>query len=137
MRRGGSGPPRTGSFVGAMRCGSAPSAASRSLLVIVVAGGALVGLASLAVIKQGRRRDLSVGFYLSGSGLLGAASSRHRGPGAAQGGRRRQLGSSGSSTRGVRWASPEEQNEALNVSALFVSLGLVPDRARCRRGPVA
>ena len=42
-------------------------------LAIVVAGGALVGLVAGAVIKQGLRRDLAVGFYLSGTGLLALA----------------------------------------------------------------
>ena len=94
-------------------------------LVIVVAAGALVGLLAGAVIRQGLRRDLAVGFYLSGTGLLALALLLGTRPPV-----KFKEGTGGSSVpsglfdRGVRWASREEQNEALNVPALLVTLGV-------------
>jgi hypothetical protein len=93
-------------------------------LAIVVAGAALVGLVAAAVIKQGLRRDLAVGFYLFGTGLLALALLLGTRPPVKfkEGGD--PAIPSGFFDRGVRWASREEQNDALNVPALFVSLGL-------------
>ena len=94
-------------------------------LVIVVAGGALVGLLTGAVIKQGLRRDLAVGFYLSGTGLLALALLLGtRPPVKFKEGTGGSAVPSGLFDLGVRWASREEQNEALNVPALFVTLGV-------------
>lgn len=94
-------------------------------LGIVVAGAALVGLVAGAVLKQGARRDLAVGFYLSGTGLLALALLLGtRPPVKFREGRGDGAIPSGLFDRGVRWASREEQNEAINVPALFVTLGL-------------
>lgn len=94
-------------------------------LSIVVAAAALLGLVAGAVIKQGLRRDLAVGFYLSGTGLLALALLLGtRPPVKFKEGTGGSVVPSGLLDRGVRWASREEQNEALNVPALFVTLGV-------------
>ena len=76
------------------------------------------------MIKQGLaprpRSVLAGGNRLAGAALLlGALLAGELRTGAAAGRRRSAFFDSG-----VRWASREEQNEAINVPALFVTLGL-------------
>jgi hypothetical protein len=94
-------------------------------LAIVTAGAALLGLVAGAVIKQGLRRDLAVGFYLAGMGLLSLALLLGtRPPVKFREGRGDSSVPGGFFDRGVRWASREEQDEAINVPALFATLGV-------------
>ena len=86
---------------------------------------ALVGLLAGAVIKQGLRRDLAVGFYLSGTGLLALALLLGtRPPVKFKEGTGGELGPERPLRPGRPLGSREEQNEALNVPALFVTLGV-------------
>jgi hypothetical protein len=92
------------------------------LLVIVSASTAvislLVGLASGASLN----RALSLGFYMVGSFLLiSGFFVGNRGPS------RLRRGSDAIPFFGgrmLRWATPEEREEAINLSAIFVVLGL-------------
>jgi hypothetical protein len=93
-------------------------------LAVVAAGATLLALVVAAVLKQGLRRDLAVAFYLSGTGLLALALLLGTRPPV-----KFKDGVAGDAIpglfdRGVRWASREEQDSALNVPALFVTLGL-------------
>jgi hypothetical protein len=71
-------------------------------------------------------RSLSLGFYLTGSFLLVAGFFvGNRGPVRLRGGD----GDTGSflffGSRFVRWASPSEREENINLSAIFVVLGFL------------
>src|SRR5205823_10311978 len=104
-------------------------AAVRRFCLLLAGAAALTVLASLffgllAGVAAGR--SISVGFYLVGSFLLiGGFFMGNRGPLRLK--REDQelpfvpfLGS-----RVVRWATPDEREEAINTSALYVALGLV------------
>jgi hypothetical protein len=92
------------------------------LLVVVALGTAvislLVGLASGASVS----RALSLGFYAVGSFLLiSGFFVGNRGPA------RLRRGSDAIPFFGgrmLRWATPDEREEAINLSAIFVVLGL-------------
>jgi hypothetical protein len=65
-------------------------------------------------------RSLALGYYLAGSILLiGGFFVGNRGPVRAQ--RNQPIPLLG--TRFVRWATPDELDEAINTSAVYVSLG--------------
>jgi hypothetical protein len=96
------------------------------LLVGVGAATAVLGLAVGAIAGTSVNRSVSLGFYIVGSFLLVAGFFvGNRGPvrpkSAADGfGLIPFLG-----PRSVRWASPEEQQETINLSAVFVAVGFV------------
>ena len=91
------------------------------LLVVIALGTAVFALVLGAAIGASATRSLSVGFYLVGSFLmLSGFFIGNRGPVRARG-----EGLAGPlAGRAVRWATATEQDETLNSSALFVTLGL-------------
>jgi hypothetical protein len=94
-----------------------------SVLLVGLAGGtALVALAIGLAAGAGVGRSVSVGWYLVGSiALVGGFFVGNRGPA-------RPLGegwSTFSVNRWVRWATPQEQQESISLSAILVLLGLV------------
>jgi hypothetical protein len=93
-------------------------------LFVLAAGVTLVGaiLFGLAVGADASRA-ISVGFYLTGSFMLVAGFFvGNRGPVRFRGDKEAPLfwGS-----RFVRWASPSEREENINLSAVFIVLGFV------------
>jgi hypothetical protein len=86
---------------------------------VTVLGALLLGVA----LGADAWRSISLGFYLVGSFLLVSGFFiGNRGP--------VRLGRSGEQplffgSRFVRWATPEERDENINLSAIFIVLGLV------------
>jgi hypothetical protein len=97
------------------------------LLLVLAAGTVACSLAIGLLIGAGVARSLSIGFYLIGSFLLisgffvgnrGPVRPKGDDPGVPIFGplmRHRML----------RWATPEEREESLSVSVVFVALGVV------------
>jgi hypothetical protein len=91
-----------------------------TVLATVAAGTALVSLVVALLIGSNLSRGLAIGFYLVGACLLiGGFFAGNRGPVRAK--RNQPIPLFGS--RFVRWATAEELDEAINTSAVFVSLG--------------
>jgi hypothetical protein len=108
------------------------AALRRLAFVTVLAIGVTVALSLLVglLIGAGAIRSIALGFYLGGSFLLVAGFFvGNRGPARVKGGDDTigpmGLPIPGSSTRSLRWATLGEQNETINNSAVFISLGLV------------
>jgi len=101
------------------------SAALRRLLrlLIGVAGAtAVVSLAFGLLLGASALRALSIGFYLAGSFLIVAGFFLgNRGPVRMKG----DAMPLPFAPRRVRWATPEEREEALGSSAVFVVLGFI------------
>ena len=97
------------------------------LLVVLAAGTVLCSVALGLLLDASISRALSIGFYLIGSFLLiSGFFVGNRGPVRAKGDdfavpvfgplmRHRML----------RWATPEEREESLSLSVVFVALGVV------------
>jgi hypothetical protein len=97
------------------------------LLLVLAAGTVACSLALGLALGSGVSRSLSIGFYLIGSFLLiSGFFVGNRGPVRAKGDdpgvpifgplmRHRML----------RWATPEEREESLSISVVFVALGVV------------
>ena len=100
--------------------------AGRRFLVFVVAAAGFAFLLGLVVSGIGHeqlRRGVAVGFYITGVGLAGLgflAGSRPPVRSKSTGGFVGFWWSGG----GVRWATPDEQREALNLPAVLVSVGV-------------
>lgn len=93
------------------------------LLLVSLAGGSAV-LALLLGLPLGASvsRSLSVGWYSSGSILLiGGFFVGNRGPARPQG----EGWMPFSMRRWVRWATPDEQQESISLSAILVVLGFL------------
>jgi hypothetical protein len=108
------------------------AALRRLAFVTVLAIGVTVALSLLVglLIGAGAIRSIALGFYLGGSFLLVAGFFvGNRGPARVKGGDDTigpmGLPIPGSSNRSLRWATLGEQNETINNSAVFISLGLV------------
>jgi hypothetical protein len=108
------------------------AALRRLAFVTVLAIGVTVALSLLVglLIGAGALRSVALGFYLGGSFLLVAGFFvGNRGPARVKGGDDTigpmGLPIPGSRTRSLRWATLGEQNETINNSAVFISLGLV------------
>ena len=100
-------------------------AAARRLIVLVVATTAITVVGSLvvgALAGVGVSRSVSLGLYVVGCLLtvIGFVLG-NRGPARVKGSGAAPLFGS----RLVRWASPEEHQDAINDSALFVFLGIL------------
>lgn len=105
------------------------AAALRRFVVLLVATSALTAAAALLLgLATGASpaRALSLGFYAVGTFLLVAGffmgnrgPVRLKSPPGAEG-----LWGFGTG-RSVRWATPDEREEAINLSAVFVVLGFV------------
>jgi uncharacterized membrane protein len=99
------------------------------LVIVLGAIGATAALSLLvgAILGAGIERSLALGFYLIGCFLILAGffvanrgPARVKGEADAVGGLFAFFG-----TRRVRWASLREQNETINSSAVFVTLGFI------------
>ena len=105
------------------------AAAVRRFVLLLVLTSALTAAAALLLglaFGASSARSLSLGFYVAGAFLLVAGFFMgNRGPVRLQG----QPGAEGlwgfGSGRRVRWATPDEREEAINLSAVFVALGFV------------
>ena len=95
----------------------------RRFFVVFGTAALLTGVVSFAVglaIGADLNRSLAIGYYLVGATLLiGGFFVGNRGPVRAK--RNQPIPVLG--TRFVRWATPEELDEAINTSAVYVSLG--------------
>jgi hypothetical protein len=105
-------------------------AALRRLGVLVLLGAGLTAVFSLLlglILGASVERSLTLGFYLVGCFLMlvgffagnrGPARVKSEAPGAA-------VFPFTFSGRRLRWATPGEQQETINNSAVFVTLGLI------------
>jgi hypothetical protein len=100
-------------------------AALRRLLVLIVVAAGLTALGSLVIgllAGASLSRSLAIGFYLVGSfWLVAGFFVGNRGPVRLKS----DLGAPLFGSRFVRWATPEEREETINMSALYVLLGFV------------
>jgi hypothetical protein len=100
-------------------------AALRRLLVLIVVAAALTAIGSLiigALLGSSLTRSLAVGFYIVGSfWLVSGFFVGNRGPVRLKS----DFGAPLFGSRFVRWATPEEREETINMSALYVLLGFV------------
>jgi hypothetical protein len=100
-------------------------AAGRRFLGLLVLATAFTLVASLAIglpLGAGVSRAVSVGFYAVGSFLLiSGFFVGNRGPVRMK----RDVGVPLLGSRYMRWATPEEREETINLSAIFVVLGFV------------
>jgi hypothetical protein len=97
-----------------------------ALVATAAAAAALLGLVIAAAGRESIRRGLAIGFYLGGAGLCGL--------GILLGSRPPVRGKDGSGGfvgfgrwvgGGVRWATRQERDEAINLPALLLSVGIV------------
>jgi hypothetical protein len=100
-------------------------AALRRLLTLLVAtacGTAVFSVALGLLLGSSILRSISVGFYAVGSVvLLAGFFVGNRGPARVKG----DIGFANIASRRLRWATEEERDEALNMSAVFVTLGFI------------
>jgi hypothetical protein len=98
-------------------------AALRRLAVLLVLAGGITLVVSLAfglLLGESVSRSVSVGFYLVGSFLtIAGFFVGNRGPVRLK----RDVGVPLFGSRIVRWATPEEREESINTSAIYVVLG--------------
>jgi hypothetical protein len=101
------------------------TAAGRRFLGLFLLASAITLAASLAIglpLGAGVSRTISVGFYCVGSFLLiSGFFVGNRGPVRLK----RDVGVPLLGSRYMRWATPEEREETINLSAIFVVLGFV------------
>jgi hypothetical protein len=99
------------------------SAAFRRLTgLLVLAGGTtfLISASLALLLGESLSRAISVGFYLVGSFLMIAGFFvGNRGPVRLK----KDVGVPLFGSRVVRWATPEEREESINTSAIYVVLG--------------
>ncbi len=104
-------------------------AALRRLFTLLIVAAAVTGAASLLVglpAGAGASRSISVGYYLLGSFLLIAGFFvGNRGPARLKRDDEGNLPLPFFATRRLRWATAEEREDALNTSAIFVTLGFL------------
>lgn len=105
--------------------------ALRRLAVLVVSSAALTAAASLivgALLGASPERAVSLGFYVVGCFLLVSGFFvGNRGPTRvkAESAGPSVLPIPGFAMRTMRWATPEEQQETINNSAIFIGLGVI------------
>jgi hypothetical protein len=101
------------------------AAAGRRFLGLFLLASAITLAASLAIglpLGAGVSRTISVGFYCVGSFLLiSGFFVGNRGPVRLK----RDVGVPLLGSRYMRWATPAEREETINLSAIFVVLGFV------------
>ena len=101
------------------------AAAGRRFLGLFFLASGITLAASLAIglpLGAGVSRTISVGFYCVGSFLLiSGFFVGNRGPVRLK----RDVGVPLLGSRYMRWATPEEREETINLSAIFVVLGFV------------
>jgi hypothetical protein len=93
------------------------------VLIVVVAGVTALGSLAIGLLSGASvSRSLAIGFYLVGSfWLVAGFFVGNRGPVRLKS----DLGAPLFGSRFVRWATPEEREETINMSALYVLLGFV------------
>jgi hypothetical protein len=100
-------------------------AALRRLVSLLAIAGGITLLLSLAfgvLLGESVSRAVSVGFYLVGSFLtIAGFFVGNRGPVRLK----RDVGVPLLGSRIVRWATPEEREESINTSAIYVALGFI------------
>jgi hypothetical protein len=105
------------------------TAALRRLTGLFVLASALTVVGALVfgvALGADAWRSLSLGFYLTGSFLLVAGFFvGNRGPVRLRGGDSERSAYMFFGSRFVRWASPSEREENINLSAIFVVLGFL------------
>ena len=105
--------------------GSHLVAALRRLLVLIVVAAAFTVVGSLVLgllLGASLSRSIAIGFYLVGSfWLVSGFFVGNRGPVRLKS----DLGAPLFGSRFVRWATPEEREETINMSAIYVVLGFV------------
>jgi hypothetical protein len=98
-------------------------AALRRLVYLLVLASGITLVVSLALgllVGQSVSRSVSVGFYLVGSFLtIAGFFVGNRGPVRLK----RDVGVPLLGSRFVRWATPEEREDSINASAIYVVLG--------------
>jgi hypothetical protein len=104
-------------------------AALRRLVVVVLALAGLTAVLSLlvgALLGASVDRSLTLGFYLVGCFLLVCGFFvGNRGPSRVKSETAAPGGMFGLGGRQLRWATLGEQNDAINTSAVFITLGVV------------
>ena len=99
------------------------TAALRRLTGLLVLAAGITAFASIAfalLLDESVSRAVSVGFYLVGSFLtIAGFFVGNRGPVRLK----RDVGVPLFGSRVVRWATPEEREESINTSAVYVVLG--------------
>ena len=97
----------------------------RRLIVLVVVAAAFTVGGSLVIgflIGASPGRSIAIGFYLVGSfWLVSGFFVGNRGPVRLK----NDIGAPLFGSRFVRWATPEEREETINMSAVYVLLGFV------------
>jgi hypothetical protein len=105
--------------------GSYLGAALRRLIVLVVVAAAFTVVGALVIgllIGASPSRSIAIGFYLVGSfWLVSGFFVGNRGPVRLKS----DIGAPLFGSRFVRWATPEEREETINMSAVYVLLGFV------------
>jgi hypothetical protein len=100
-------------------------AALRRLLVLIVVAAAVTVVGSLIMgllLGASLTRSVAIGLYLVGSfWLVSGFFVGNRGPVRLKS----DLGAPLFGSRFVRWATPEERDETINMSAVYVVLGFV------------
>jgi len=100
-------------------------AALRRLLVLIVVAAAFTVVGSLILgllLGASLSRSIAIGFYLVGSfWLVSGFFVGNRGPVRLKS----DIGAPWFGPRFVRWATPEEREETINMSAIYVLLGFV------------
>jgi hypothetical protein len=90
------------------------------LFVLASGGTVLISLSFALLLGESVSRAVSVGFYLVGSFLtIAGFFVGNRGPVRLK----RDVGVPLLGSRFVRWATPEEREESINTSAIYVVLG--------------
>jgi hypothetical protein len=94
-----------------------------TLLLLAVAATVVVGVLYGLLARAPFGRSLAIGFYLVGSFLLVAGFFvGNRGPARLK---REEEAATLFSPRVLRWATQDEREDSLNLSAVFVTLGFV------------
>ena len=110
---------------GGGRLGPHLLAALRSLLVLIVVAAAFTVVGSVILgllLGASLSRSIAIGFYLVGSfWLVSGFFVGNRGPVRLKS----DIGAPLFGSRFVRWATPEEREETINMSAIYVLLGFV------------
>jgi hypothetical protein len=95
-----------------------------AVVAIAMGGAALLGLLIAAAAREDVRRGLAIGFYVGGAGLCGLAILLGSAPpvrGKRDGG---FVGFGRWVGGGVRWATRSEREEAINLPALLLGVGV-------------
>jgi hypothetical protein len=96
-----------------------------AVVLVAVAGACLLGLLIAAVAHDDLRRGLAIGLYASGAALTGLALLLGTRPPVRSKGDGGFVGLGRWVGTGVRWAARDEQDEAINLPALLLTVGVV------------